>query len=449
MQKNKCLIYISDFQTIFELNLLVNNFNTLDCYIITDKLAIYEALIDKKIINVFVFNGKNIIVPEINKHKSNKNTKRILKFNSFLLLIKLVLNFFKALNRIRVWKKILVLNNFTSVLVFNDKVFFSEPLLIKAAKSLDINTYILPATTGEINVLHNFPWKHKMNQYHLGSGENSLFIGRFFYFFFPNLFFPYGNQFLTFNNLVDELLMTFFKLTPKSYFLTGLGCCDFVFCDGLLYKKLYQRYFGDMNKLILTGRPTFQYLEDKLKKDCNSHEIGRMSFLNLHKIKENKKLVLFQVPNLIDHGQVDKDEFSPILESIILQLKDLGMDYNVIVIFHPLSDPNNYLHLFDKSFIIVDEPIFEIIGFVDLYIGRPSTTFYFGLHLGIKCISLELFNINNNWFIENENVIKITKIDQIKSSIYNSFNLHFDKRFDSGYFSSKNSFSLIENALNS
>jgi len=339
---------------------------------------------------VFIGQKKHI---EIIKKKIGDNNSKYYVFNNFVsnnssldqnIFFSYLINFFIILKNFIFSYYILKKNNIKTLIVSDDRSPDILLSLIKISKESRIKIVLIPSGIFSIK---KFILQNRLQNFDKFSSKKKI-INR------KNLSVKFKNRHVYFYKKNILRLYDFFNLYPMNPWISGTNI-DEIFFQSEASKKFYIKQ-GINNKLIKNIKIT------NLKTDLIEVIDIKKKFYKKYKIKNNKKLLIFQPMTWYEHNITSYEEHHKrnLVVAKEIYSSNKIKKFTCLVSLHPKQKKKDYIWLEKKfKFKIIDEKLFDVIALANLLIiSYESDTMLWSADLKIPCIITNFFKEKSNMF---------------------------------------------------
>lgn len=307
------------------------------------------------------------------------------RINTFINKVPVINKIFNEQTRTRFCKKLLKDLEIDIVLLYCDFNASDELSYIKACNAIGIKTIAIPIAFSN----PSFMAKHRIDtKKHLVlRGIKKLLITKFF----PLQFYSFGGTPVLFYSLEVMFRLYLNGVLPKNPWIIGGGDSNYVFVQNEQIKNNLIQHGVESEKILVTG----QFTTDSMYKNGNEKKILKKMIVDKYELNRQKKILIFALPQLSEHGLMSKRLHHQELQYIISVLCQL--DINILCSLHPKMNKKDYLYLeINNQCKLIDERLSEILPCADGYIGCFESTTVWAHELGIPSLFINYFDLGYN-----------------------------------------------------
>lgn len=353
-------------------------------------IPLYKRILKNNKKLVFIGQKKHI---EVIKKKIGTYNSKYYIFNNIVsnnlnlnqnIVVSYLLSFFTILKNQIFSFYILKKNNVKFLIVSDDRSPDILLSLIKISKKKGIKVVLIPSGifSGKKFVLQN-----RLKNFEKFSSKRKIINKK-------NISIKFNNRYVYFYKKSILRLYNFFNLYPLNPWISGTNVDEILFQSES--SKEYYIKQGINTKLVKNF---------KLKNfKTNLSEIIdlKKKIYKKYKIKNNKKLLIFQPMTWYEHNITSYDEHFKrnfVVANDIYKSNKINK-FTCLISLHPKQKKKNYIWL-EKNFKfkIIDEKLFDVISLANLFIiSYESDTMLWSSDLKIPCIITNFFNEKSNVF---------------------------------------------------
>jgi len=165
---------------------------------------------------------------------------------------------------------------------------------------------------------------------------------------------------------------------------------SYISASGEKFKQFFSNMIDQNTKIIVTGRPRYEFLYEKDVKKLD--EVKDMFDNRIYKFSPDKLTILLTT------SPYDDKSNEIVIEMVINALKELNLISNLIIKLHPREDGVLHRQIMQKHkvepLIVRDYEIFELINSSDIFVSMSSTTILEAMIIGIPIIVLDFINLD-------------------------------------------------------
>jgi hypothetical protein len=163
----------------------------------------------------------------------------------------------------------------------------------------------------------------------------------------------------------------------------GNGISDVVCVDSKHTAKKYTSHGVKADKVTVVGHVSY----DNVFFSYDNKTSIRQSLFEKYSLQAEKKIIILSMPQYAEQGYISWEKHWDEINSMMKEVS--SSNHNLLVSVHPRSDISEYLFVQDKyNCRIIDEPLCDIIGALDLFLASNSTTFSWAALCGVPSIAL-------------------------------------------------------------
>jgi hypothetical protein len=194
--------------------------------------------------------------------------------------------------------------------------------------------------------------------------------------------------------------LSLYRLLPKQPWCSNGGvadlACVFTIEEFINIKRMNKK---NIDKYFFTGQCS---IDELWKTYANRYHHKKIFFSKL-KFSETKKLIVFAIPQHIEHGMMKKEEYI----NDIAHICDIISKYsvNVVASLHPRQKSDNYIRLLDNyNITILKQPLREVLPMADIFIATHSTTVQWAEMMGIPSIIIDYEELGDKIYGNKANI---------------------------------------------
>jgi hypothetical protein len=197
--------------------------------------------------------------------------------------------------------------------------------------------------------------------------------------FFPGQAFDFESGRILYYHPSEAWAMALLGVLPLAPWILGGSRADFVYLADTAQRDYWIKRGTPANNARVIGNLDKQDAKSEMIRLCKSHEIL---------LRQQKRLVLINMPNLVEHSVIsDWDQFWIEVRKMLTPC--IQNDVLMVVSLHPKSEPRNYDWL-ERAYgcLVTKGDIGAWIGLADLYVSACSTTELIASELGVPVIDI-------------------------------------------------------------
>ena len=212
---------------------------------------------------------------------------------------------------------------------------------------------------------------------------------------------------------------------------------SYIAASGERIKQFFSNKIDQNTKIIVTGRPRYEFLYEKDVKKLD--EVKDMFDNRRYNFSPDKITILLTT------SPYDSKSNELVIETVIKALKELNLIKNLIIKLHPRENGVLHRQIMRKHkvepIIVQNYEIFEVIKSSDILLSMSSTTILEAMVIGIPIINLDFINLDFKFtgeylFLDEESLIiakdyeslvqNINKLVKSKQDLY-QYSLDYQK----------------------
>lgn len=301
-----------------------------------------------------------------------------------------------------------------AILVPGDRELCPIPSLLSAARASRVPTVLAamssPYTHGLVVSRKNF------RRFFVESEQAAPLLNRLLKFLLPQLVHDTEYGRMLFSPAWLTLTLKALNMLPANPWVQGSGLCDYHLQHDEIRMEQFIALGSPSSKMIMVGDPSM----DQLYKSYSQRKVTRRRLLKSYILDSNKPIVLFSVPNDAEHGVYGWNEH---LTTIGTYMDILSRHpINVILSFHPKSNPKNYTTLTKKyDFKILQERLYDVLPAADLFVCSSSSTVLWAENCSVTVLNLDYLNVLDGDFLDRQAIINVQTPGDCDSALKNLF----------------------------
>ncbi|HEC39588.1 hypothetical protein LCGC14_0577270 [marine sediment metagenome] len=195
---------------------------------------------------------------------------------------------------------------------------------------------------------------------------------------------------------------------------------SYITASGERIKQFFLNKIDQNTKIIVTGRPRYEFLYEKGVKKLD--EVKDMFDNRIYKFSPDKITILLTT------SPYDDKSNELVIETVIIALKELNLINNLIIKLHPRENGVLHRQIMRKHkvepIIVQNYEIFELIKSSDIFVSMGSTTILEAMVIGIPIIILDFINLDFKFtgeylFLDEESLIITKDYESLVQNINN------------------------------
>lgn len=356
------------------------------------KYILYNDLINLgfNIPSFFLFNLLNRVL-----YKFSLFLNRIWIFE---LLFELVKQIYKYWVLVYLLKK----NKITGINLISDLVQYDTALLIKSGNKLNINTVVTPLFFANHKEAAEFFGSD--TRYHISKNQINLFLNskilRKWVIYYKDVYLKR----LSLSKIITKELL---KISPENPWIVNSGNASVLAVESGVIKQKFSVELRQ--KIEVVGSVNLDIIYNtRINLDQNLYDL-----YNKYDFNFNKKIALIAIPPDVftsRKGITSFNDYNELLKYWIDSIKYLT-NYNVLISLHPSAKIGEHSAVNFHEYKVLDQPLIEVIGLVDLFIASISATIQCAIVCGIPVVNFDVYRFNYDDYLGIDGILYCDKPD--------------------------------------
>ncbi len=333
-------------------------------------------------------------------------TKRVLyKFIGLLKRIWIFEILFELCRQIYKYRALIILlkkNKITGINLISDLVQYDTALLIKSGNKLNINTVITPLFFANHKEAAEFFGSD--SRYQISKNQISLFLKskilRKWVIYYKGVYLKR----LSLSKIITKELL---KISPEHPWIVNSGKAKVLAVESEILKKKFSIELKQNIEVVGSVNLDIIY-NSRINLNQNLN-----CLYNKYDFDFNKKIALIAIPPDVftsRKGITHFSDYSELLKFWIDSIKYLT-NYNILISLHPSTKFSEHSAIDFLEYKILDQPLIEVIGLVDLFIASISATIQWAIVCGIPVINYDVYRFNYDDYLGIDGILYCDKPD--------------------------------------
>ena len=291
------------------------------------------------------------------------------------------------------WQEVIARERPLAVMLPGDRELGFVPFVLAAAHELNIPRVI--ATPSKMNVISLSGTRRDDRRFRVALRDHPPFMNILAGLRYPKQRAETEHGEMLFSPGWLTLALRPGELLSDRPWVQGGGASTHLFVEGEATRQKFISAGVDVKKIVIIGDLAYDDLHERFV----SRDELRRNLTYRYGLNPSKKLLVLAVPIYAEHNVMPWPEHIGKLVGFCQAISREA--YDVLMSFHPKSDPRDYEFLQrDFGFVPADEPLSAFLPAGDVFLCGNSTTIDWALKCGIPSVNLDYAKMNDRDYFD-------------------------------------------------